>query len=406
VTVDVGDTVFFRVRLSNTGNTTLTGLVVEDGMPACTLTRGTDLSGNNDNVFEAGEEWLYTCSVTAVEGTNNNTATADVNETSQDSDTASYIAGAAVIADPALSKSGSPSQAAVGESDTFTLTVTNEGTAPASNVVVTDPLPGMFDVTAVSVTGAPLGTLVSVTPPIGTGPAPYTVVVTLGGDLEVADVVTISIVTTVNSLGSPPVSNTASLTTSSLTDVISNNSALVTLTLRSARPRLPATGFARGIETVLPSQPSDLAYAPTDVLIEIPSLKVKIPIVGVPKKNGVWNVSWLGNQVGWLEGSAFPSWSGNSLLTSHIYLSNGLPGPFLNLKELKYGDRIIVHAYGQRYIFAVQTNAIVEPTDASVMKHEERSWLTLVTCRDYDEQTGTYKKRVAVRAVLVSVEWD
>jgi sortase (surface protein transpeptidase) len=40
------------------------------------------------------------------------------------------------------------------------------------------------------------------------------------------------------------------------------------------------------------------------------------------------------------------------------------------------------------------------------MKHEEKSWLTLVTCKDYDEKTNTYRKRVVVRAVLVSVEWE
>ena len=66
----------------------------------------------------------------------------------------------------------------MGDIVTFTLTVTNAGTVPAPNVVVTDVLPAMFDVTSVTVTGATLPALVSVTPPIGTGPAPYTVVVT------------------------------------------------------------------------------------------------------------------------------------------------------------------------------------------------------------------------------------
>ena len=37
------------------------------------------------------------------------------------------------------------------------------------------------------------------------------------------------------------------------------------------------------------------------------------------------------------------------------------------------------------------------------MKHEEKSYLTLVTCDRYDEKTGTYLRRVAVRAVLVDV---
>ncbi|HEX2989470.1 MAG TPA: sortase, partial [Anaerolineales bacterium] len=107
---------------------------------------------------------------------------------------------------------------------------------------------------------------------------------------------------------------------------------------------------------------------------------------------------------GWLEGSAFPSWNGNSVLTSHVYLANGLPGPFVNLNKLAYGDRVIVHAFGQAYTFAVQTNTVVEPSDPSVMKHEDKPVLTLVTCKDYDEKTNSYLKRVVVRAVLVSVD--
>jgi len=169
---------------------------------------------------------------------------------------------------------------------------------------------------------------------------------------------------------------------------------------------LPATGFAKNIKTAVGLQPSDLNYAATDLSLEIPSLGVKVPIVGVPQKNGIWNVSWLGEQAGWLEGSAFPSWSGNSVLTGHVYSASGLPGPFVDLNKLKYGDKIIVHAYGQKYTFEVQTNSIVDPDDKTVMKHEEKSWLTLITCKDYDEKLKTYRKRVVVRAVLVKVNWE
>jgi LPXTG-site transpeptidase (sortase) family protein len=404
VAVTVGDTVHYRVRVSNTGNTTQTGLMVDDGMAACTLVRDTDLTGNNDNVFEAGEEWAYTCSVTAELGMHNNTVTAATNETSGASDSASYVAGAVQVADPAIAKVGDPTQASVGDTVMFTLTVTNGGNAPAPNIVITDVLPAIFDVTAVNVRGAPLGTLVNVTPLIGTGPGPYTVIVTLGGDLGVTDVVTIDIVTIVNSLGNPPINNTASLTTSAVTDIASNNATSVTITIRDvASKKLPATGFARDRTTLLAPQSPELAYAPTDLVLEIPGLSIRIPVVGVPKKNGAWNVSWLGSQAGWLQGSAFPSWNGNSLLTSHVYLSNGLPGPFVHLNKLKYGDQIIVHAYGEKYTFAVQTNAVVEPNDVSALKHEEKPWLTLITCQEFDEKTNTYLKRVVVRAVLISV---
>jgi len=170
---------------------------------------------------------------------------------------------------------------------------------------------------------------------------------------------------------------------------------------------IPVTGFAPNVVTDLSvSGAPRAAYSDTSIMLDIPALSVDIPIVGVPKKDGGWNVSWLTNQAGWLEGSAFPSWNGNSVLTSHVYLSNGKPGPFAKLHELKTGDQVVVHAFGQKYIFEVQTNATIAPTDRSVMKHEERPWLTLVTCTDYDQKTGTYKNRFIVRAVLVKVSLD
>jgi LPXTG-site transpeptidase (sortase) family protein len=172
---------------------------------------------------------------------------------------------------------------------------------------------------------------------------------------------------------------------------------------RLATTLLPATGFAPNVVTDISNVPSEKYMATGDVTVEIPSLMVKIPVVGVPKKDGAWNVSWLGNQAGWLEGSAFPSWSGNSVLTGHVYLSSGLPGPFISLGKLKYGDKIIIHAYGQKYTFEVRTNEVVEPSDKSAMKHEEKAWLTLITCKEYDEKTNTYRKRIVVRAVLVNV---
>jgi len=76
------------------------------------------------------------------------------------------------------------------------------------------------------------------------------------------------------------------------------------------------------------------------------------------------------------------------------------------LNSLKYGDKIIVHAYGRKYTFEVRANTVVEPNDASVFKHEGKSWLTLVTCKEYDEKNNAYKKRVVVRAVLVNVGWE
>jgi len=123
----------------------------------------------------------------------------------------------------------------------------------------------------------------------------------------------------------------------------------------------------------------------------------------VPLVDNNWDLSWLGNQAGWLDGTAFPSWQGNSVLTGHVTLSNGKSGPFVNLGSLKWGDRIIVHAYGYAYVYEVRENKTIAPNDTSVLKHEDNAWLTLITCKNYNETKNTYANRVSVRAVLLSV---
>jgi LPXTG-site transpeptidase (sortase) family protein len=167
---------------------------------------------------------------------------------------------------------------------------------------------------------------------------------------------------------------------------------------------LPTTGFAPNVVTSLPRQPVDKLYSATDVWIEIPNIRVDTSIVGVPLVNSDWDVSWLWQQAGWLNGTAFPGWLGNSVLTGHITLPNGKPGPFEGLGKLEWGDRIIVHAYGSVYTYEVRENRTITPYNTSVLKHEEEAWLTLLTCKTYNEKTESYSSRIAVRAVLLKVE--
>jgi LPXTG-site transpeptidase (sortase) family protein len=169
---------------------------------------------------------------------------------------------------------------------------------------------------------------------------------------------------------------------------------------------LPETGFAPGKITHLPQQPAGLAYAAVDDLtLEIPAIQVNTPIVSVPLTNAGWQLNWLGSQVGHLEGTAFPTWNGNSVLTAHVYDANGKPGPFVNLSSLRWGDKVVVRAFGQKYTYEVRSvRAQVDPKEAGVIRHEEQSWLTLVTCQGYDEKSDSYRWRSVVRAVLVKVE--
>jgi len=166
---------------------------------------------------------------------------------------------------------------------------------------------------------------------------------------------------------------------------------------------IPATGFAPDRFTTLPAQ--SVSYsAQSDLWIEVPALGIHADIVGVPQTNGSWDVTWLEGQAGWLEGSAFPTWAGNSVLTGHVWDADNTPGIFYGIGNLSFGDEVIVHYGDTQYVYAVQQVKQVNSSDTkTLLKHEERPWITLVTCKGYNESSGTYLYRILVRAVLVSI---
>ncbi|MBL8105393.1 MAG: class F sortase, partial [Anaerolineales bacterium] len=173
------------------------------------------------------------------------------------------------------------------------------------------------------------------------------------------------------------------------------------------RSAVPATGFPQGILTTLPLQPAEKAYTATSLWIEIPRLGVKMNIVGIPQTKDGWDVTWLARDAGWLNGSAFPTWQGNSVLTGHVWTETNKPGPFNKLKDLQYGDQVKIHAFGQVFIYEIRESALISSTDTtSMMKHEEKTWLTLITCEGFNAKTGDYLYRRMARAVLVSVIAD
>ncbi len=169
-------------------------------------------------------------------------------------------------------------------------------------------------------------------------------------------------------------------------------------------PELPATGFAPGRVTQLPKMPADFAYAETGgMVLEIPKLGVKINIVGVPLKDGEWDLTWLGKQAGYLEGTTYPTWDGNSGITAHVSNADGTPGPFAALGSLKWGDVVRIYAFGKVYTYSVRETRQIWPTDTSIFKPEKQAWVTLLTCRGYDEASDSYQYRVLSKAVLISV---
>ena len=199
--------------------------------------------------------------------------------------------------------------------------------------------------------------------------------------------------------------------TTSIVDTANNplnnglSDATFDFTVQSRAASLPETGFPMGRVTTLPEQPPAKAYTDSAMTLEIPKLGVSMPIVGVPASTDGWNVTWLGDAAGWLEGSAFPTWAGNTVITGHVWDAYNQPGPFAELKTLHYGDTIEIYAWGQVYTYEVRESKVFWSRTASsrVFRHEETDVLTLLTCEGYNPFTGNYFFRRAVRAVLVDV---
>jgi len=111
----------------------------------------------------------------------------------------------------------------------------------------------------------------------------------------------------------------------------------------------------------------------------------------------------LANAAGYLEGTAFPTLAGNSAITAHVYLADGTPGPFVHLDRLRYGDEIQVVSGEAVFVYSVRQVSHVQPDNLNVLRHEDRAWLTLITCERFDTAREAYARRIAVRAVLVDV---
>ena len=169
-------------------------------------------------------------------------------------------------------------------------------------------------------------------------------------------------------------------------------------------PALPETGFAPGVSTILPPQSEDVVLrALDDFMLDVPKLGVRTPVVGVPHGSRGWDVIWLGNRAGYLEGTAFPTQLGTSLITAHVSDSSGDHGPFVDLSPLVWGDEIVLRISGVEYVYQVTSSFVIHPDDISILRNDGYYRLTLLTCRGYDEVGDTCAYRLAVQSVLVEV---
>lgn len=167
--------------------------------------------------------------------------------------------------------------------------------------------------------------------------------------------------------------------------------------------QIPETGFPPAVVTRLkPLSPESGYTHPSGLWLEIPSLAIQAPIWGVPLTRTGWDTTWLGDNLGWLEGSTYPGLPGNAVLTGHVFNHLGQPGPLVNLSRMQYAEQIILHAGDQVATYSVRSNRLVAPSDVRLLRQTESvSWLTIITCEGYDPASGEYSFRRLVRAVMV-----
>jgi hypothetical protein len=167
----------------------------------------------------------------------------------------------------------------------------------------------------------------------------------------------------------------------------------------------------------------DLKVGPVDVPLElqIPSLKVNAPVVGVgltiknemdapkgPIGDPIWQTAF------WYRGSVIPGEAGTATFAGHVNDPLGQPEIFAHLQKLNPGDPIIVHVKNTSIdipfmVDLVKVYSIKEVSDPAVIAKifgagpqpapGGLSHLTLITCAgkivkgEYDHYTVVYATR-------------
>ena len=163
--------------------------------------------------------------------------------------------------------------------------------------------------------------------------------------------------------------------------------------------RLPCTGYLPGLAPGPPPWARRLQREQvTHYYLRVPRLGLDAPILMVETAGAGWDVSWLWDQVGWLENTAFPGTPGNTVLTAHRWLPSGVAGPFAYLDRLEYGDVLEVRFGDLVWTYTVVRVEVVSPDAFWPLQSRSGWWLTLITCHGYDPALGEYRQRLVVQA--------
>lgn len=136
----------------------------------------------------------------------------------------------------------------------------------------------------------------------------------------------------------------------------------------------------------------------------IPSAGIEAPITNVfLDGSGSWDVSYLGQTVGHLQGTAWLDDSpGNIVLSGHVELSDGRQGVFATLGEVTVGEIVIIARGSEERQYIVTEVRDVAPDDLQPLYPASTEKLTLITCGEYNFFSDQYEVRKVVVAERLS----
>ncbi|WP_314195115.1 class F sortase [uncultured Arthrobacter sp.] len=162
--------------------------------------------------------------------------------------------------------------------------------------------------------------------------------------------------------------------------------------------------------------PASASSAPTKVLPASDPVSVSVPSAGIEsellslglKADGSLEVppDGPGAPAGWYNGSPSPGELGPAVLLGHVNATDGGPGVFANLRQLKTGDLIrVARQDGTTSVFtfdhADHYSKDAFPTQ-TVYGNTEGPELRLITCDGYDPATGLFDDNYVVFAKFVA----
>ncbi len=132
--------------------------------------------------------------------------------------------------------------------------------------------------------------------------------------------------------------------------------------------------------------------------ITIPTAGISALVVQLQVVGNTWGVFGLGMNVGHLVGTSPLMGAGNTVLVGHVEMSDGSPGVFAGIKNIKPGEQISLTWRGEKRVYNVSTIRIVKPDDVRVLYPTDNEQLTLITCDDYNLLSNSYLQRVVITA--------